>query len=347
MELREKISDQWGWRGILILENQDFLVYVKSKLRKLISLKSLFARWRILTNLQEVDNIRKMAIIHKELINVMWPFPHAKLPTEVSFISRCTLYNLHLLHEQRIKKKVSPSRKSLSKGVVSAFGPNVLTQLHFQSIWLVLTCMSSPLSMKKKINGPVSCMQLINAMQWLRQLNQGCTSLFSILGMDHNHCEVQRLCHCDMSALQELCFSCQIKSTSLPLHLMCMLLSIYSQPSISWGGFSYLRHALHHHCDVAQNTRWSHFLWVTYMYLDSCIKHSCIFSSCLQLRFSWLLSLRQVWCGITHVGSRIYSFVAIQSLYSIVKKLLKYLVRDLLMSLICSSEKKSASGCKM
>ena len=171
MELQERISDQWGWRGILILENQDFLVYVKSKLRKLISLKSLFARWRILTNLQEVDNVRKMAIIDEELINVLWPFPHAKLPTEVSFISRCTLYNLHLLYEQRMKKKkVSSSRKSLSRGVLSAFGPNFLTQLHFQSTCLVLTCMSLPLSMKKKINGPVSCMQFINAMQWLRQL---------------------------------------------------------------------------------------------------------------------------------------------------------------------------------
>ena len=125
---------------------------------------------------------------------------------------------------------------------------------------------------------------------------------------------VQRLCHHGMSALQELCFFSRSKGTSLPLHSMCMLLSIYSQPSITCGGFSSLRHALHHHCDITQNMRWLYLLWVTYMYLNSCIKHNCIFSSCLQLCFSWLLSLHQVSCGIAHVGSGICSFVAIQSL---------------------------------
>ena len=39
------------------------------------------------------------------------------------------------------------------------------------------------------------------------------------------------------------------KGTSLPLHSMCMLLNIYSQPSITCGGFSSLRHAVHHHRD--------------------------------------------------------------------------------------------------
>lgn len=124
---------------------------------------------------------------------------------------------------------------------------------------------------------------------------------------------VQRLCHCGMPALQELCFSCQIKSTSLPLHSMRMLLNIYSQPSITFGGFSSLRHALHHHRDVAQNMRWLYLLWVTYMSLNSCIKHSCIFSSCLQLCFSWLLSLHQVSCGIRDMLSRGNSVLVIHS----------------------------------
>lgn len=124
---------------------------------------------------------------------------------------------------------------------------------------------------------------------------------------------VQRLCHCGMPALQELCFSCQIKSTSLPLHSMRMLLNIYSQPSITFGGFSSLRHALHHHRDVAQNMRWLYLLWVTYMYLNSCIKHNCIFSSCLQLCFSWLLSLHQVSCGIRDMLFRGNSVLVIHS----------------------------------
>lgn len=72
--------------------------------RKLITSESLYVRWRILTNPQEVDHIRKVAIIDEELINVMWPFPHAKLLTAVPFIRICSLYNLHLLHEQRMKK---------------------------------------------------------------------------------------------------------------------------------------------------------------------------------------------------------------------------------------------------
>ena len=38
---------------------------------KLINLENLFSRWRILTNLQEVDNTRKMDIIDEELINLM------------------------------------------------------------------------------------------------------------------------------------------------------------------------------------------------------------------------------------------------------------------------------------
>lgn len=37
--------------------------------------------------------------------------------------------------------------------------------------WITITRISPPSSMKKKeINGPVSCVQFINAMQWLRQL---------------------------------------------------------------------------------------------------------------------------------------------------------------------------------
>ena len=39
--------------------------------RKLITSESLYVRWRILTNPQEVDHIRKVAIIDEELINVM------------------------------------------------------------------------------------------------------------------------------------------------------------------------------------------------------------------------------------------------------------------------------------
>lgn len=38
---------------------------------ELINLESLFSRWRILTNLQEVDNTRKMIIIDEELISLM------------------------------------------------------------------------------------------------------------------------------------------------------------------------------------------------------------------------------------------------------------------------------------
>ena len=41
------------------------------RVRKLINLESLFSWYRILMNVQEVENTRKMAIIDKELINVM------------------------------------------------------------------------------------------------------------------------------------------------------------------------------------------------------------------------------------------------------------------------------------
>lgn len=199
----------------------------------------------------------------------------------------------------------------------------------------LLTLIYEKKNKKQKNNGPVSCMQLINAMQWLRQLlrmyffvlfiGHGLQSL-SICPWYHNAgkinendlrlfeqwyrgCAIMACLHCKNFASLS-----RSKGTSLPLHSMCMLLSIYSQPSITCGGFSSLRHALHHHCDITQNMRWLYLLWVTYMYLNSCIKHNCIFSSCLQLCFSWLLSLHQVSCGIAHVGSGICSFVAIQSL---------------------------------
>lgn len=38
---------------------------------KLINPESLFSRWKMLTNLQEVDNTRKMIIIDEELINLI------------------------------------------------------------------------------------------------------------------------------------------------------------------------------------------------------------------------------------------------------------------------------------
>lgn len=51
-------------------------------------------------------------------------------------------------------RKVPSSRKGLSTEVVSAFGPNILHSLKREN----------------NVNGPVLCMQLINVMQWLRQL---------------------------------------------------------------------------------------------------------------------------------------------------------------------------------
>lgn len=72
--------------------------------RKLISLESLFSRWRILMSLQEAENTRKMAIIYEELINLMWSLPHAKLFTAVPFASRSTLYRLRLLHGERMRR---------------------------------------------------------------------------------------------------------------------------------------------------------------------------------------------------------------------------------------------------
>ena len=118
--------------------------------------------------------------------------------------------------------RVLSSRESISTKVVSAFGPNILrSYIHCNSRCCPYVRPHPYLKITiKKVKGPVQCMQLINAMQLLKQL-LGMYFLFSRPSINHNHCSfaldtimlgksrrpfelctiVQRLCHPGMSAL--------------------------------------------------------------------------------------------------------------------------------------------------
>ena len=87
--------------------------------------------------------------------------------------------------------KVSSSRKSLSTEEVSTCGPNVLQSyilcLHRCCLHVFPHPFLHVSKKKQEINGPVLRMQLVNAMQWLKQLPR---MYFFVLwaGRDHNNC---------------------------------------------------------------------------------------------------------------------------------------------------------------
>lgn len=111
----------------------------------------------------------------------MWPFPHAKYTTYIFCMGS---------HGGELDKSLIFQKEPIYRGSEYLWNKH-LAELHSLPTSMLLTCISPPfltcIQKKQEINGPVLRMQLVNAMQWLKQLPR---MYFFVLwaGRDHSYC---------------------------------------------------------------------------------------------------------------------------------------------------------------